>query len=215
LVVQCWGLWIQGNAQRHLGQLDQAVLTLKEAVELAQRSQVHLFYKLGLEELGQSYLRQGQLELALKSQETLLRYHAEHPKTTASFPLYNCAAEAYLQAVERCTDAEQKEWLKRAEWACRKLLKHGQKFNAQMPDAMRLRGTYEWLKGKPTAAQTWWQRSLAFAEKIGQRYDIGLAHLEIGKRLGDREHLQQAKAIFTEIGAQWDLKQTQQALEKL
>jgi tetratricopeptide (TPR) repeat protein len=215
LVVQCWGLWIQGNAQRHLGQLDQAVLTLKEAVELAQRSQVHLFYKLGLEELGQSYLRQGSLELALNSQDTLLSYHAEYPKTTASFPLYNCVAEAYLQAVEQCTEAEQKEWFKQADWACRKLLKHGQKFNAQMPDAMRLRGTYEWLKGKPAAAQTWWQRSLAFAEKIGQRYDIGMAHLEIGRRVSNRDHLESAAAIFAEIGAQWDLEQTQKAIGKL
>jgi hypothetical protein len=38
-----------------------------------------------------------------------------------------------------------------------------------------------------------------------QRYDLGMAHLEIGQRLGVRDHLEQAQAIFAEVGAEWDL----------
>ena len=68
---------------------------------------------------------------------------------------------------------------------------------------MRLQGTYEWLRGKPAAAQQWWERSLSVARETGQRYDLGRTHLEVGRRLGHAEHLEQAAALFTEIGAEW------------
>jgi hypothetical protein len=78
---------------------------------------------------------------------------------------------------------------------------------------MRLRGRYEWLKGRTGRAQKWWQHSLDTAERIGLRYDLGLTHLEMGQRLGDRAHLRQAEAIFAAIGAELDLARVQQALE--
>jgi hypothetical protein len=77
---------------------------------------------------------------------------------------------------------------------------------------MRLRGTYESLRRKPDAALKWWRRRLAVALEIGRRFDQGMAHLEIGRRLGDRAHLERAEAIFSDIGAEWDLAQTRQAL---
>ena len=79
---------------------------------------------------------------------------------------------------------------------------------------MRLRGTYEWLRGKPAAAQKWWQRSLALAEEMGQRYDLGMTHLEMGQRLAERAHLERAEAILAEIGAEWDLARAREALER-
>ena len=63
----------------------------------------------------------------------------------------------------------------------------------------------------------WWQRSLVEAEKLGQPYDLGRTHLEIGRRLaaGDpdrEEHLRQAVEIFTQLDTALDLKQTQEIL---
>jgi hypothetical protein len=77
---------------------------------------------------------------------------------------------------------------------------------------MRLQGTYESLRGKPAAAQKWWQRSLAPAEEMGFRYDLGRTHLEMGQRLGKRAHLERAEAIFAKIGAEWDLARAREAL---
>ena len=79
---------------------------------------------------------------------------------------------------------------------------------------MRLQGRYEWLKGKPTVARQWWQRSLDTAEEIGLRYDLGMTHLEMGQRLGERAHLERAETIFAEIGAERDLARAREALEK-
>ena len=75
-----------------------------------------------------------------------------------------------------------------------------------------LQGRYEWLRGKPAAAQKWWRRSLALAEEMGQRYALGMTHLEMGQRLGERAHLERAEAIFAEIGAEWDLARAREAL---
>jgi hypothetical protein len=69
---------------------------------------------------------------------------------------------------------------------------------------MRSQGTYEWLRGKPSAARKWWQRSLALAEKMGQRYDLGLTYLEMGRRLDMGIHVEQAKEILSEIGVDGD-----------
>ena len=42
---------------------------------------------------------------------------------------------------------------------------------------------------------------------------FGMIHLEVRRRLKDRVHLEQAGAIFTEIGAGWGLAQVQKLLE--
>ena len=47
------------------------------------------------------------------------------------------------------------------------------------------------------------------------RYDLGLAHLEMGLRLHDRAHLERAEAILAEIGAAWDAARAREALEQL
>ena len=129
-----------------------------------------------------------------------------------SASLRNGLAEADLLAAEQSTGTERAEWLKKAGRACRAVLKHGKAFRGGLPEAMRLQGTCEWLRGKPGAAKQWWERSLSVAQEMGQRYDLGRTHLEMGRRLGQTEHLEQAAALFAEIGAEWDLMQAREAL---
>jgi len=50
---------------------------------------------------------------------------------------------------------------------------------------------------------------------MGERYFEGIIHLEIGDRLGDREHLLRAASIFEEIGAELNLVKTREALANL
>jgi len=68
--------------------------------------------------------------------------------------------------------------------------------------------------GKRAAAQRWWRRSLSSAEKQGQRYDLGLTHLEMGRRLGERAHLERAEAILGDVGAQLDLARARDLLAR-
>ena len=61
---------------------------------------------------------------------------------------------------------------------------------------MRLQGIYEWLTGKRAAAQQWWLRSLAEAERMGLGYDVAMTHFEMGQRLGERTHLEKAEDVI-------------------
>ena len=48
--------------------------------------------------------------------------------------------------------------------------------------------------------------------EMGQPYDLGRTHLEMGQRLGDRAHLEQAATLFADIGAEWDLRRARGSL---
>ena len=56
-------------------------------------------------------------------------------------------------------------------------------------------------------------KSSRAAEEMGIRCDLGVTHLEAGRRLKDREHLKHVEAIFAEIGAEFDLAETRDMLE--
>jgi hypothetical protein len=84
-----------------------------------------------------------------------------------------------------------------------------------MPEALRLQGTCEWLKGKSGPAQKGWDQSLKMAQAQGQRYDEGLTLLEMGRRLGNRSVLEKAVTILSETGAEWDLARARQALKTI
>ncbi len=64
------------------------------------------------------------------------------------------------------------------------------------------------------SAADWWNKSLAEAEAMGMRYDIGATCLEMGKRAGGRARLERAETIFAAICAARDLAQVREALAK-
>ena len=68
-----------------------------------------------------------------------------------------------------------------------------------MPRAWRVRGSVEWLRGKEVAARASWDRSLRVAEDLGARYEVAMTHIEIGRRLCDREELQRGGDILAEV----------------
>jgi hypothetical protein len=155
------------------------------------------------------------MEQALSTLQATQKVYLEHGSLwTLTIDLRSGLAEAYLLATEQSNRADRADWLEKAKHACRIALKQGKVYRGGLPDAMRLRGRYEWLRGKPAAARRWWQRSLALAEELGQRYDLGLTHLEMGRRMGERTHLERAKAILSELGAEWDLAQAREALSQ-
>jgi len=132
----------------------------------------------------------------------------------ATAPLINNLAKAYLLGAEQSEKIERASWLRKSGRACLAALKQSEACRPVMPEAMCLQGIYEWLRGKPAAARRWWQKSLVEAERMGLRYDAGMAHFEMGKRLNERAHLEKAEAIFAEIGAEWDLARAREALGK-
>jgi class 3 adenylate cyclase/tetratricopeptide (TPR) repeat protein len=210
----CWGETILGSALRRQGQLQEAIACLQKALELAEAIPDYSYQVIARGDLGLCYLRQGNWQAALAELETCRRvgaeYHVSEPGGRVM--MLNNLAEAYVFAAEHGDTSERAIWLNKARRACQTAIKASSACQIKVPKALRLQGTYEWLNGKPAKAQKWWQKSLVEANRMGLRYDVGMINLEIGQRLGEREHLEKAEAIFAEIGAQLDLARTRELL---
>jgi tetratricopeptide (TPR) repeat protein len=209
----CWGLAYVGWAQVQEGRFNDAVANLKQSTELAEGIPDHRYHLIAGTQLGRCYLRQNDIERGLITLEECEAYRAKHKMEKYIWCLPAGIAHAYLLAAEQGAEDEKKEKLKKARGLCEHALKLGRKFPTALAEAMRLKGTCEWLREKPAPAEAWWQRSLKTAEEMGMRHEQGMTHLEMGRRLKDRAHLDQAEAIFSDIGAEWDLAQAQKLLQ--
>lgn len=208
--LSCWGEAILGYVFRRQGNLPESIVHLETALNLAQALPDYVYEIFARGDLGLCYLRQGDWQLALSELEICRRVAVEHRvfEPSGFTVTLNNMAEVYLFAAEHTDPSERARYLDQAKRACQAATKAMTKCRIKSPKAMRLQGTCEWLRGSPAAAKKWWQRSLGEAERMGLRYDIGMIHLEMGKRLGERAHLEEAEAIFSEIGAELDLSNT-------
>ncbi|HEX9029854.1 MAG TPA: hypothetical protein VF823_11820, partial [Anaerolineales bacterium] len=201
----CNGRMLQGMVERRTGQPEAAVSHLQEAMDLAAANPDYYVLAFAAGELGQAYLSQGHLEKGLEALELGQKTAREHGlRGNALTPIYNGLAQAYLLAAQRGPAQQRKEGLEQAGPACRTALGQGKAFVGGMPEAERLQGRLAHLKGDPKAALSWWQRSLASAEKLSMRYEQALTYLEIGQATGQAAALERAKSLFTEIGAVTD-----------
>ena len=121
-------------------------------------------------------------------------------------------AEVYLAGTEQGRRPHDLKSLRRV---CAAAQRQGKVFREGLPTAMRLTGTREWLTGKRSAASESWAKSLAVAEFLGARYDIGLTYAEMGKRLGDLTYVERAAKVLTEVGAEFQLAATHRVLAEL
>jgi class 3 adenylate cyclase/tetratricopeptide (TPR) repeat protein len=207
----------RGFAERGLGQIEAAVDSLRKSMELAESASNYQVYVDSGGDLGQCYLRLSRLEEAFAVFEDCERRTVEQnlmnsPVTTR---YRNGLAEAYLIAAEGSDGHERNDWLKKAGRACSQALKQGKVYPPGMPEAMMHRGRYEWLKGKPAAAEKWWRRSLALAEDMNVPFHVARTHLEMGQRLDDVMHLERAVSIFAEIDSQWELAKAREKLAEI
>ena len=188
---------------------------MKKAIDLAEAIPDHANRIFSGVYLGKCNLRRNNpaeaLEVLRVTEDYQNKHHMKHYFISAF--LHNGLAEVCLSAGEKSSGGERAMRLKESKRHCDEALKSSKAlFRPLLPEAMRLKGTYEWLKRRPSAAEKWWNKSLSLADKMGMPYHSGLAHLEMGRHLKDLEHLRQAEAIFTEIGAEWDLAQAQKLL---
>jgi hypothetical protein len=107
--------------------------------------------------------------------------------------------------------------------ACKDLHFFAKVFPLAKPDAWRSQGLYDWQVGDPRKAYKAWQKSLAHAHEQENSYQQGLTHIEIGRHLSagertedgraQREHLQYAVEVLSDLGATYDLKRANAALQ--
>jgi tetratricopeptide (TPR) repeat protein len=204
-----------GATQRRLGQIDVAISSLQRAKEVAKQVPDYIVQLSAGGELIRCYLVKGELEKAfseIEASNELLSVTAiisNHPL------LGNGTSAAYLEAAERAKGNARQEWLKKARRSCQEMLKLTRNNLVTLPDALLLQGRYEWLRGKPGPAGKWWVKAMEESHRLKDRYMEGMVHLEIGRRTGYRDHLQQAESLLEEIGAEFDLAKAREALANL
>jgi tetratricopeptide (TPR) repeat protein len=214
--LRCWGETILGDVLHRQGKLPEAIACQQRALELAKAIPDYLYHIIAGTELALCHLSQGNWRASLSELESCQRFAIDHNvvEPYGRVSLMNNLAEVYLYAFEHDDPSERASWLDKAGRACQAGTRASSGCKLKAPKAMRLQGTYEWLKGKPAIAQQRWRRSLAEAEQMGMRYDLGLLHLEMGQRLGERKHLEKAEAIFVKMGAEGDLAKTRELLHR-
>jgi tetratricopeptide (TPR) repeat protein len=216
-LVQCFRGESMGNTLIHMGRYGEVEPYLKESLRLAESipSPANMIFSGGL--LGRCYLYQGKFTSALETlHATQKTYQEFNPRRRYRLPFVNSLAEMYLFAAENPESAPQHdrlEWLALARDACRDAMKVARACRMGLPEAMRLQGSYEWLRGHRRAAERWWRRGLSFAVQNGIRYDEAMIRLEMGCRQGEREHLKKAAALFEEMGSEYNLGLARGALE--
>jgi len=214
--IQCWGLMAQGGVLRRSGEIGEAVKVLEETIRLAEALPDYGDRVEAGGELGRCYLRQGWLADTDTILRTTYQVYLDHVVSWGTdVQLFNGLAESSLVHLEQCSQEERSVWEKKAGQACQEAVAHARKFRPALPDALRMQGIYEWLNGRSAVSQKYWDEALKLAEKQVQPYDAGTVHYEVGYRSRDRQRLKMAESLFAEIGAQWDLEQTQKAMSKL
>lgn len=205
-----WGNQGLGFALRCVGRVDEAMEHLQRALAIydampAPASAAEASADLALCELRLGRVDEAVLRLERANQtlveQSLRGYEAVFPR--------NALAEAYLIQAERLSGDARARVLSKAQRVCRAAVAHGRNYRAGYSYATRVRGTCEWLRGRPGAAELWWKRSLDAAVRMGARYLQAQAHLEIGRWTGARRHLADAERIFRETGAALDLADVQ------
>jgi class 3 adenylate cyclase/tetratricopeptide (TPR) repeat protein len=198
--VLCWGLTVQGHVLRLLGRFDAAEESLSRARDLAITINDHIMAMWTESEVARCSVRQvrtNEARAAWESGEQWLRRYSNVRLIWVA--LRNALAEGSLHEAQQGDNSGAPERLKAAAKAVREALKNGRRYRGLLPEAQRLRGTYEWLKGRPGKARTWWQRSMRLAEAAGQRHDLAEALREAGTRLNDPSLLLRADELRNEL----------------
>ncbi len=210
-----WGHWSLGSTLHEAGNLEEAVYSLRQAIDSLLTIPDYLSAAGASAYLARAYMRQGKLAEAgavlEKSREWIVT------RGLAGWliaPVWAALAELRLILAEQTEASRRDTPMKAARQACQMALKWGRLDRASLVAAYRAKGTYEWLAGSPTAAHWWWQRSLQLARRLGARYELGMTHLEIGRLTGEHDRLESAQSIFANVGAQFDLAQTQGLLRR-
>ena len=200
LQVQCWGLATEGFVLRLAERTEEAVIQLRTACETAEKIRDNVVNIWGNAELARCYVQQERFDLALTALKRSVEFHEAYRNLRLIWvTLAGAMAEVSIALYEKSFGSDGSEWLKSAKRASRMALAQGRSYKCAMPEALRFKGTLQYLKGKPAPAAKWWDRSVELADSLGQKCDIGMTLVEKGRRLDDVDCLTRGKSLLERI----------------
>jgi class 3 adenylate cyclase/tetratricopeptide (TPR) repeat protein len=200
-----FGLYVQGRVLCQTGRLDEAIAGLQQAVAVFGAMPDYHGVADAQGVLGQCYLRQNRIADAVKVLEESTNVIAVHALRGHQITVpRNALTEAYLGVAEHAQGVDREVALKKAQEASHVSLRQGKTFRGGLPQAMRLEGTRSWMTGRYRAAQMWWTRGRKLAEELGIRYEMAMTVIEMARRMGDRQDLDRAERLLTDLGATAD-----------
>ena len=207
------GLWPLNEARDKTGRFQDCIAGHEKAARLNERTRFHDGRVLSGTGASAGYLRLGEMEKSLEALTQADLYRIKHDAKQFTHLVHLGYFRLYLALSERAKEKDRKEWLRKAKQARGKAVHWAKVRPIILPEATRLQGVYDWLMSRRVSAQKHWRRSIALAEEMGMRYELAMTHLEMGKRLNDYEQLEQAEAVFANIGAEFDLREVRRLLE--
>ncbi|MBI3960647.1 MAG: AAA family ATPase, partial [Chloroflexi bacterium] len=201
--VLAWGYSVLGPVQRMQGRLDEAVASFQRYWELSLAIPDYISIVVAQAELGQTLLLQGKLDEGMAALERSLTVAQEQNVQGGRFlgRVYCGLADGDLCQAAATNGERRNQWLVKAQLACRQARRWTRSYRPWQPEAYRLQGEWEWLRGRSSAARSWWQRSLAEAEAIGTRYELARTLATMGHHWDDAGLVERANALFAQIGA--------------
>jgi class 3 adenylate cyclase/tetratricopeptide (TPR) repeat protein len=187
--VLCWGLATRGFVLRMMERFQEAEAALSQAHEIAETIQDHVVLMWSASELGRVHLRQNRADQAATELELSREFQTRHPHLSLIWvPLRNALCQASIADAEDKPAYDRNAAMVRARKLCSEALTNGKRYHALLPEAQRLWGVYQSLRGKLRKAEKWWTRSIRQAEAKEQRHDAALSKMEMEARMSKERH---------------------------
>ncbi len=199
-----------GRAEEAVCEADKGLATARKAGQ-----KLMSIYFLGMKAVALSMLgKLEECEEVLQEAEGLIK---KEGIVFAHFKTRYAIARLNLEVLRLNSDRARKQ-VRQAAKAARTALACSKKWIGDRTEALRLKGTSFWLRGKKKKALHYWHESIQVGERIGAKLELARTWREVGKRLLETdsgpknldgisadEYLSRAGAFFREKELTWDL----------
>ena len=215
--VSVWTLMGEADIMMRMGNAADALPLYDEGIAQIDEDAVRTEAIWGLGMRALALLRLGDERGASESARLALT-HILDTRPTAYWTQHGTAAtaEVFLTLLERA-DGVGTTLVNCARQACAGIRRYAARFPLGRPHSELWLGLAAQLKGQTKRAGRHWRRSIELAERLGTPYELGRAHLELGRHLprGEarrREHLEQAGGIFEGLGSGHEIERVREEL---
>ena len=204
--VLMWGVYARGVLRVTTGPLDEAATCVSTTRALCIENSVARGQVGAAGVLARCRLLQGRLDEAeAMLRESLALIESRHLRGTWSAEPFNGFAELCLLRAASLAGSARRGALRESARACARALRCAKVHAAPwLPEALRLCGRLDWLRGRGAAAHRRWQASLHEAERVGLPIERARTLLMMGEHLSDVARVDEAMAVFDACGARVD-----------